>query len=146
MPVETKGEVGSVDAIKEVIDSEDAQAHPASDERLELARALLDSIDTATGSIEAATGNFGSGYDNTVSPGDTNVTALSAGSVPDGVAVVVQADPDNAAPVKVGLTDSPAVRVAAGASLTAQVADRSQIRVQMEDSTDTVHVTHEVSA
>lgn len=92
-----------------------------------------------------AQGNWPSGYDDTVAPPDTTVTSLSAGAVPDGVAVAVQADPENADPVKVGLTTSPSIKLDPGAAFTANVQDRSQIHVQLTTDGDTVNVSHEAN-
>lgn len=91
-------------------------------------------------------GNWSSGYDNTKSPGDTQVHSLDTGVVPDGVTVTVQADPGNAAPVKIGLTASPSVRMKPGQSYECQPTDRSQVQYQLEDSTDTIHISHEDTA
>lgn len=129
MPLQQRGQI---DQIESVLRQDGSQDQPANATEQEKTNVRL--------------GNFGSGYDNTLAPANTNVNTLSAGAVPEGVEVVVQADPGNAAPVKVGLTNSPAVRVPAGQSYTCRVDDRSQIHYQLEDSTDSIHVSHEVSA
>lgn len=92
-----------------------------------------------------AQGNWPSGYDNTVAPSDTTVTALSAGPVPDGVTVAVQAGVNNSDPVAVGVSSSPAIQLSPGGVYSANVQDRSQIRVQLTTNGDVVNVSHEAN-
>lgn len=95
--------------------------------------------------IRDSLGNFESGIDGTVSD-DGTVTSLPPQSIPDGVEVLIQADYANADRVAVGLTDTPAVELRPGQSMTYRVADLSQIRVEATSSGDGVAFTAEVSA
>jgi len=90
-------------------------------------------------------GNWPGGYDKEFTPGDTTVTQLPAGPVPDGVEVVVQAHPENSEPVHIGLSNSPVITRPPGEGYTAKVSDRSNIRVQTQTAGDSVNISHEAN-
>lgn len=99
-------------------------------------------IDPATSGPQ---GNWVSGHDETFEPVDTTVTQLPGGSVPDGVAVEVQADKSNADTLAIGLTSSPAIDISPGEVFTARVSNRSQIRIQVTTAGDSVNICHEAN-
>lgn len=90
-------------------------------------------------------GNFGNGEDGTISD-DTSGSSLPMGGVPDGVDVVVQAQHENESRVRVGLTESPAVELVAGQSVTYRVENTDQIHIEAKSAGDGVNYSHEVSA
>lgn len=106
-------------------------------------------VPPANQSEQAATnsrlGNFGSGADGSATD-DTTGSTLSAGAVPEGVKVAVQAKHGNASRIKVGLTASPTVELKPGQSASFRVDDRSQINIVAKSSGDGVNWSHEVSA
>ena len=89
-------------------------------------------------------GNFGSGVDDEATD-DGMGSTLPTGTVPDGVEVVIQAKHGNASRVKVGLTSSPTLELAAGQSVTYRVQDTEQVHIKAKSGGDGVNFTHEVA-
>ena len=89
-------------------------------------------------------GNFPGGVDGTETDDATGGT-LPAGSVPQGVEVIVQAQHDNADRIRVGLTSSPTVELAAGQSATYRVEDTGQIHIWSKSAGDGVNYSHEAN-
>jgi len=87
-------------------------------------------------------GNFANGIDGEESDDGTGRT-LSAGEVPQGVEVVVQAKHGNDDPIRTGLTNSPTVELVAGQSASYRVEDTEQIHIQANSDGDGVNYSHE---
>ncbi len=90
-------------------------------------------------------GNFKGGVDDDATD-DTTGSTLPAGAVPNGIEVVVQAKHSNTSRIKVGLTASPTLELAAGQSATYRASDTEQIHIEATSDGDGVNFSHEVSA
>lgn len=144
MGLETRGRV------TEVEDADGVVAAPASDERLEQVRSLLNSIDTDVAAIKADTDATAAANANessltafTHTTGGTTAEALPSNAVPDGIEVVVQAMADNSGPVYVGNGTTQAVHLAAEQSVTLAVTDTDLINVRTPTAGDGVNVLFE---
>lgn len=144
MGLETRGR------ITEIEDKDTNVAAPASDERLELVRTLLDSMDTDLSAIKtdadataAANANKDSitTFDHTTS--GTQAEALASNAVPDGTKVLVQAKSDNSGSVYVGNSTTQVIELSADQSITLEVSNTDLVHVQTPTAGDGVNVLFE---
>lgn len=130
MPIESRGRV------VEIVDQDDSVAAPASDERLELVRALLASIEAAQVNEDALTAF-------SYSTSGTTAESLPSNAVPDGVSVVVQAQVDNSKRINVGNGTNQSIALDPGQSVSLAVTDTDLIGLQTPSTGDGVNVLYE---
>lgn len=96
--------------------------------------------------MNAALGNQPSVGAFSYSTSSTSAEQLPSNTVPDGVEVVVQADPSNTDPIKVGNADVQPATIKGTEAVTLAVEDTSAIYVRAQTSGDSVGVIFEEGA
>jgi hypothetical protein len=129
MPINQRGEVGAITELKSVTDSDGQGARPASDERLESIRQQGENP-----------GGLG-GFEYTTE--STNAEQLPEYDVPDGIAVLLDAPPENSGRIYVGPEDVQPAGLDPGGSITLRVARTTAIWVRATNAGDSIGALYE---